>query len=178
MNKWLVNLLVASTLVTSVQGAYAVAEALADEGLNTLAAGYKAKDKTRMDKGLALLQQAAAQGNGEAAFTLAAFYSGVVTSDTVDKAKSCAWTLRAAQLKHVQAYNGAAHCALREATPANKAAVFENAALPWLRRLAAESSDAGAVAEAQRVLAEWDEVKRTRRNLSLNDLTQLLRQDK
>ncbi len=178
MNKWMVLAVVAGVLACAAHPAFAVAEALADEGLNTLAAGYKAKDKPRMDKGLALLERAAAQGNGEAAFNLAAFYSGVVTSDTADKAKSCTWTLRAAQLKHVEAYFGAAHCAMREATPANKAAVFENSVLPWLRRVAHESSDADDVAEARRVISDWDEAKGARRNLSLNDLAQMLRKGK
>ncbi len=178
MNKWMVLAVVAGVLACAAHPAFAVAEALADEGLNTLAAGYKAKDKPRMEKGLALLERAAGLGNGEAAFTLAAFYSGVVTSDTADKAKSCVWTLRAAQLKHVEAYFGAAHCALREATPANKTAVFESNALPWLRRLVLESTDVGDVAEAQRVVTEWNDAKSAHRNLSLNDLAQMLRKGK
>lgn len=48
--------------------------------------------------------------------------------------------------------------------------MFENNALPWLRRLVLESTDVGDVAEAQRVVTEWNDAKSAHRNLSLNDL--------
>ncbi len=58
MNKWMAHAVVAGVLACAAYPAFAVAEALADEGLNTLAAGYKAKDKPRMEKGCRALRTA------------------------------------------------------------------------------------------------------------------------
>lgn len=172
INRWLVVV-----VATAAMAGAALAQApkqLGDDGLQLLAEGYKAGDARRTARGIAMLEQAAERGNADAAFNLAAYYSGKITTGTQDDARSCRWANHAAKLNYVNAYSSVVACLYKQMTPDNRLQVFERDVLPWVRKIAAESDDAQEVAEMRNVLAEWDAAKAERRPLTLGGLMQAM----
>jgi hypothetical protein len=111
------------------------------EGLQLLADGYKSSNQTQMNRGMALLESAAARGYGEAAYTIATFYGGVVIPAKKDDVKFCTWSMRAANLKYLDAYTNVIVCNLRENRRGSEIETFDKDVIPWLKRIADEDPD-------------------------------------
>lgn len=148
----------------------AAAEESIDADLQLLADGYKSGNKAMMQQGIARLEKKANAGNASAAFNLSAYYSGVVTQGTRDDDAKCKWAMMAAKRNFVDAYSAAITCELRKTSEGNRAAVFDRDAIPWIRKMAAESKDPEEIKMASDILVAWDDAKRTRGPVTLGGL--------
>lgn len=138
------------------------------KALETLVAGHKASDIAARDRGVRMLEVVARKGSGDASFSLAAYYSGVLSPDLPkDLDKQCYWAEIAANQKHVEAYSTMVSCAMRNAPQSQKAITFEQKGMPWIRKMAVESRDQEEIAFAQKTIQEWDDAKRARQPLTL-----------
>lgn len=157
--------------ISCCAGTYASAMSLEQEtqkALEALIAGHKAGDIAARDRGVRMLEVVARKGSGDASFSLAAYYSGVLSPDfPKDFGKRCYWAEFAANQKHVEAYSTMITCAMQNAPQHQKAAVFERQAMPWLRRMAAESNDQEEIALARKSIQDWEDAKRSRQPLTL-----------
>ena len=138
------------------------------KALETLVAGHKAGDLAARERGLKMLETVARKGSGDASFSLSAYYSGVLSADfPKDDTKRCYWSEMAASQKHVEAYWTVITCILQRTPQNQKAAAFEQQALPWLRKITVESKDQEDVVNAQKTMQEWEDAKRSRQPVTL-----------
>lgn len=145
--------------------------------LETLVSGHKANDLGKRERGVKMLELAARRGSGDASFSLASYYSGVLSPDfPIDKTKQCYWVGIATSQKHIEAYWSAAACAMANVPQNRKAAMFEQQALPWVRKILVESTDQEDVALARRTLQEWDDAKRAQQPINLSGVLAALGQ--
>lgn len=125
-----------------------------DRALDVFKSGYEANDNAKINQGIKMLENAANNGSGEAAFNLAALFA-VESSPWVDQKKACIWTLRAANLAYVNSYWGAASCELKGKRSENKMLAYDRYAMPWVRKLAAEGDEEDRK-QAKEMIEEWD----------------------
>ena len=109
-----------------------------DCGMDLIRQGATAYDKTLVERGVVQLKKAANAGHAEAAYGLHYVYGGYLGQVfPKDEDKQCFWVEKAAKMKFVEAYFGAASCAMR-GYDENDPAILEKRAVPWLRKIAAE----------------------------------------
>lgn len=138
------------------------------KALETLVAGHKAGDLIARERGVKMLETVARKGSGDASFSLSAYYSGVLSADfPKDDTKRCYWSEMAASQKHVEAYWTVITCIMQRTPQSQKAAAFEQQALPWLRKITVESKDQEDIANARNTMQEWEDAMRSKRPVTL-----------
>lgn len=139
-----------------------------EKALETLVAGHKAGDLAARERGVKMLEAAARKGSGDASFSLSAYYSGVLSADfPKDDAKRCYWSEMAASQKHVEAYWTVITCIMQRTPQNQKAAAFQQQAVPWLRKITVESKDQEDIANARKTIQEWEDAMRSRQPVTL-----------
>lgn len=163
---WTLAFALSCTVGTSASAASLEQET--QKALETLVAGHKAGDLAARERGVKMLEAVARKGSGDASFSLSAYYSGVLSADfPKDDAKRCYWAEVAASQKHVEAYWTVITCIMQRTPQDQKAAAFQQQALPWLRKITVESKDQEDIANARKTIQEWEDATRSRQPLTL-----------
>ncbi len=129
-----------------------------ERAMSVMQDGYTNSDRTKMERAIAMLESAANRGSGAAAFNLGALYF-LENSPFYNKSKSCPWTLKAASLNFVDAYNGAASCEMQLNRAGDKVQTMERYAMPWIRKVANEDRNPKYRTDAQELINQWEQAK-------------------
>lgn len=172
MKKILLRTLLITTLSTSlICSNFAFAEDTeAERAFNVVKEGYTTGNKARLEEGIKMMEVAADHGSGESAFGLAVYHSRANN----DKAQSCYWTMRAANLNYADAYWGAAACEMRANKGGDKLTTYDKFAIPWMKKTALEAKTEKERAEARKIISDWNIAKREAENGQGGGLSSIL----